>query len=146
MSTGQWISQRTLCLGNIGGMAKVGVGTGWVVLGCTAPRLLGGMAGARVDIGWGCPIVHCIRATLGDDHSWCGPGAWGSWDGLGRLARVPGPCSYLCYQGGGERQKVALSQKLVPPTPERVPAVLYLFGRCSRVSKWIFFMYSLGAL
>lgn len=29
---------------------------------------------------------------------------------------------------------------------ERVPAVLYLFDRCSKISKWIFFTYSLGAL
>lgn len=29
---------------------------------------------------------------------------------------------------------------------ERVPAVLYLFDRCSKISKWIFFTYSQGAL
>lgn len=30
--------------------------------------------------------------------------------------------------------------------PERVPAVPYLFDRCSRISEWIAFTYNVGAL
>ena len=66
-------------------------------------------------------------------QSQCRPGACrGNFDSL---TRVPELCSYLCYQCGGEMKKHAALQCL-----ERFPAVPHSFGRCSTVSKWVFFM------
>lgn len=51
---------------------------------------------------------------------------------LASAVRVEEECSKLC--------------SLVPLSLERGPEIPLLFGRCSRVSEWISFLYSLGTL
>lgn len=114
---GLWGSWGLLCQDQLGGMA--GLGTAWefLELYVSGPPL-----GAAVGQG---PRVH-----------------WGS---FGRPARLPELCSHPCY----ERKGVCVCRKwhlLAPLIPERHPAVLCPFGRCSRVSEWISFMYSLDTL
>lgn len=61
------------------------------------------------------------------------------WGSLSRLDCAP-TCTITVE---GEHEKWLSSS---PLTPDWVPAVPHLFGRCSKISKWISLLYSLGAL
>ena len=111
------------------------------VLGYASPELPQWNSWSLSGCGSGSPGACCAGGAL-----WCGAGVHQK-PGVccgnhSRPARPSGLCSCLHYQGQGGTQ---IWWPLVPPTLES-SSISHSFGRCSRVIKWTFFPYSLGAL
>lgn len=84
--------------------------------------------------------VQAMRNPEGNAWNCCRSVAY--WDGLGQWVEHPVSAPAPAVKGEGENKWCSL----VLLTPGRVPPVFLPFGRYSRVSKWISFLCSLGAL
>lgn len=111
VSTGQR-SQGALSWGHPSGTARAGTGEG--LRGGDGPgahyteaTLEGWLMLGQTQMGE--PRVHGAGPTLGEVVDDGGQVSGVCWGGLGRPARVPRPCSHLCYQGEGKCKNGTLS-------------------------------------